>query len=146
MSGGRLRVILARMTPPGDRPGTLIIGSPIERSELFRLTAAHFEGMVKFVVDLERRRIAIGGQMHVDLEERLLADGSTKAHLWGANYYPGRGPEGCIEYTSLINVSPSRGNLSMEIKDPGLRERIRTIAFALIGSGQEDRWPPGTPG
>ena len=97
----------------------------IERSELARLVLLYFEDMVKYVVDVERGVVAVGGEMHADAEQVLLEDGSRQADLWGANYYPGRGREGCIEYTSLINIRPAPGNRSMEIQDPAVRERVR---------------------
>jgi hypothetical protein len=114
----------------------VLLDRRIEPSELARLVRAHFEDMVKYVVDVERRLIAIGGEMHVDGEQRLLETGSRQADLWGANYYPGRGRDGCIEYTSLINIRPAVGNRAMEVQDPALRERIREITFALVGEGE----------
>ncbi len=95
----------------------------IEAAELRRLVALFFEDMVKYVVDVERGVIAVGGEMHADAEHVLLDDGSRQADLWGANYYPGRGREECIEYTALINIRPAQGNRSMEIQDPVVRER-----------------------
>lgn len=123
----------------------LILQAPIPREELERLVMTHFQDMVKFVVDVERGLLAIGGEMHAEAEQRLLEDGSRQGDLWGANYYPGRGPTDCIEYTSLINISPRRGNRTMELRDPPLRDRVRAIAFALIGRGEEEAWPPSTP-
>jgi hypothetical protein len=114
----------------------LLLDRRIEPSELARLVKAHFEDMVKYVVDVERRLIAIGGEMHVDAEQVLLEEGSRQADLWGANYYPGRGREGCIEYTSLINIRPAASNRGMEIQDPELRARVSEITFALIGEGE----------
>ncbi len=108
----------------------------IERAELARLMGLYFEGMVKYVVDVERGIAAVGGEMHADAEQVLLESGSRQADLWGANYYPGRGPEGCLEYTSLINIRPAAGNRSMEVEDPALRERIRTITAELLGEGE----------
>jgi hypothetical protein len=95
-----------------------------------------FGDMVKYVVDVERGTIAVGGELHADAEEALLAAGSRQADLWGANYYPGRGREGGIEFTSLINISPARGNPGMEVADPAIRERIRAVTFALLGEGE----------
>ncbi len=95
-----------------------------------------FEDMVKYVVDVERGVAAVGGEMHADAEQALLDDGSRQADLWGANYYPGRGPEECIEYTALINIRPAQGNRSMEIQDPAVRERVRQLTWALIGEGE----------
>ena len=120
-------------SPP---PAVVLLERRIDPRELSRLVAAHFEDMVKYVVDVERRRIAVGGEMQADAEQVLLEAGSEQAHLWGANYYPGRGREGCIEYTSLINIRPAAGNRGMEIQDPALREIVRELTFALIGEGE----------
>ena len=108
----------------------------IDPAELRRLVLLYFEDMVKYVVDVSRGVIAVGGEMHADAEQVLLEDGSRQDDLWGANYYPGRGRHGCIEYTSLINISPSRGNRSMELQDPSLRERVRELTWALVGEGE----------
>lgn len=116
-------------------PDVLLLDRRIEAGELRRLVE-RYEDMVKYVVDVERGRIAIGGEMHVDGEQALLESGSRQADLWGANYYPGRGREGCIEYTSFINIRPSTGNRSMELTDPGLRDRLRELTFALVGEGE----------
>jgi hypothetical protein len=88
------------------------------------------------VVDVERRLAAVGGELHADAEQLLLQSGSRQTDLWGANYYPGRGPEECIEYTSLINIRPAQGNRGMLIADPGLRAKVQEITFALIGEGE----------
>jgi hypothetical protein len=118
-----------------EGPDVVLLERRIDPTELRRLTA-RFEEMVKYVVDVERGKIAIGGEMHVDGEQVLLESGSRQAHLWGANYYPGRGPEGCIEYTSLINIRPSAGNRAMELLDPDLRAKVRELTFALVGAGE----------
>jgi len=113
----------------------IVSGGRIEPGELRRLVDLFFEDMVKYVVDISRGVAAVGGEMHADAEEALLEDGSRQPDLWGANYYPGRGREGCIEYTSLINIRPAQDNRSMEIRDPAIRERVRDLTCALIGEG-----------
>ena len=95
-----------------------------------------FEEMVKYVVDIEQGIVAIGGELHADAEQCLLEMGSQQKDLWGANYYPGRGREHCIEFTSLINVRPAGGNPGMEIQDAGILDRVRALTFALIGEGE----------
>lgn len=114
----------------------VLLDQRIDPAELARLVKTHFEDMVKYVVDVERSLVAIGGEMHVDAEQVLLEAGSRQADLWGANYYPGRGGEGCIEYTALINIRPAAGNRGMELQDPALREKVRAITFALVGKGE----------
>jgi hypothetical protein len=119
-----------------DEPEIVIVRRRIAPSELARLTGLFFENMVKYVVDVELRIAAVGGELHADAEQLLLAAGSRQADLWGANYYPGKGREECIEYTSLINIRPAQENRSMLIADPGIRERVREITFDLIGEGE----------
>lgn len=122
---------------PDGAPGIVIVReSRIASAELRRLVLLFFEDMVKYVVDVDRGVIGLGGEMHADAEQVLLEDGSRQADLWGANYYPGRGREGCIEYTSLINIRPAAGNRSMEIQDPVVRERLQALTFALVGEGE----------
>jgi hypothetical protein len=122
-------------------PPILILDRPITRQELESRVRAHFSDMVKFVVDLGRGKMAVGGELHADAEEVLLEDGSSQQDLWGANYYPGHGADGCIEYTSLINIRPSRGNRSMEVEDEAVRTRVRELTFHLLGRGEEEGWP-----
>lgn len=114
----------------------MIVSARIAPTELARLTALYFEDMVKFVVDVERRVAAVGGEMHADAESLLLEQGSRQADVWGANYYPGKGRAECVEFTSLINIRPAQGNRSMAIEDAALRERVRDLTFALIGEGE----------
>jgi hypothetical protein len=119
-----------------DVPEIVIVERRIDPADLGRLVKAWFEDMVKYVVDVRRGVAAVGGELHADAEGLLLASGSRQEDLWGANYFPGRGRDRSIEYVSLINIRPSRGNRSMEIEDPGVRDRVRDITFALIGEGE----------
>lgn len=117
-------------------PDIIILSDPIATDDLRTLAERFFEDMVKFVVDVERGVAAVGGELHADAEALLLEDGSRQQDLWGANYYPGREPEDCIEYTSLINIRPAQDNRSMELQDPGIRDRLRDLTFRLIGQGE----------
>ena len=117
-------------------PPILVVRERIDTASLRALVAGYFEDMLKYVVDVEREVAAVGGEMHADAEELLLEDGSSQGDLWGANYYPGRGREDCIEFTALINIRPSQGNRAMLIEDPETRERVRRITYALIGEGE----------
>ena len=117
-------------------PDILLTDARVDLAHLRALVDGWFGDMVKIVVDVQRRRIAIGGELHADAEALLLEDGSRQVDLWGANYYPGLGVSRCIEYTALINIRPAQGNRSMEIQDSTVRDTIRMIVRALIGSGE----------
>jgi len=120
-----------------EAPGIVVVDRRIDPAELRRIVALYFGDMVKVVIDVRRRVAAVGGELHADAEQVLLAQDSAQADLWGANYFPGRGPDGCIEYTALINIRPSQGNRSMEIQDADTRQTVREITLALIGRGEE---------
>lgn len=109
---------------------------PLDGAELARLTRAYFGDMVKFVVDVERGEVAVGGELHADAEALLIEAGGRQEDLWGGNYYPGAGPGGCIEYTSLINIRPAQGNPSMEVLDEGVKEKVQAIVFRVLGRGE----------
>lgn len=121
------------MSAPAD---LVILEERIAPAVLSDLVRRTFGDMVKFVVDVQRGAMAVGGELHADGEALLLEAGSEQAALWGGNYYPGRGAAACIEYTSLINIRPSQGNRAMRIDDPGLRERMRQLVFQMLGEGE----------
>jgi hypothetical protein len=113
-----------------------VISKRIEPSELAKFIGHPFPDMVKFVVDVERRIIAIGGELHADAEAVLIDRGSRQEALWGGNYRPGLGEHECIEYNSLINIRPSQGNRGMTVQDPRAREKLASVVFDLIGRGE----------
>jgi hypothetical protein len=120
-----------------DIPDIVLVRAERIRTEVLQeLVSRFFEDMVKYVVDIERQVVAVGGELHADAEALLLADGSRQEDLWGANYYPGVGAEDCIEYTSLINIRPSQGNRSMAIEDETIQARVRDATRRLIGEGE----------
>lgn len=88
--------------------------------------------MVKAVVDVGRRVIAVGGELHSDEEAALLDDGALQQDLWGINLYPGEQGDDWIEFDSVINIRPSRGNRSRGVDDAGVRQRISEIVATLV--------------
>ena len=109
-----------------------IIKKRISKDELMSFLDRPFSEMIKFVVDTERRIIALGGEMHADAEQILLKDGSRQENLWGGNIYPKFKGEEKFEFTSLINIRPSRNNSSMEIEDDNIRDKVKKIAEELL--------------
>ncbi len=109
-----------------------IIRESIPRSEVAKLAENLFGDMVKAVVDVARRVIAVGGELHSDEEAALLEDGSKQEHLWGINLYLGEPRDDWIEFDSMINVRPSQGNRSRDVEDPKIRDAIGRIVEELI--------------
>ena len=108
-----------------------IIKEKISEKELRSLTEASYGDMIKGVVDVKQEILALGGELHADAEAALLEEGSSQADLWGFNIYPGKPKDQRIEFSSFINIRPSQGNRSIEIKDPDLKRKIREIIDSL---------------
>jgi len=123
---------LSSHPPPAPNPVPLrIIDEPVTRRQLSSL-APELGDMIKAVVDVERGVMAIGGEMHADAEAALLDDGSRQADLWGINLYPAEAGLEWLEFDSMINVRPSRGNRSRDVEDPVVREAIRQLVTSLV--------------
>jgi len=107
-------------------------GDPITLPELKAMASAMFGDMVKAVVDAERRVMAVDAELHADEEAVLLERGSRQADLWGINLYPDMPGEDFVEFDSMINLRPARGNRSRGIEDRTLRERIVAVVDELV--------------
>ena len=107
-------------------------GDSITLAEIKEMAAAMFGDMVKAVVDVERRVMAVDAELHADEEAVLLERGSRQVDLWGINLYPDMPEEDFIEFDSMINLRPARGNRSRGVGDQTLRERIVSIVDELV--------------
>lgn len=79
---------------------------------------------VKLAVDIERRTVAGGGELHADCEAVLLNNGSQQKDIWGADWIPVLQE---VRYQSFSNIRPSQDNPSMEILDSVIRDRVNSI-------------------
>ena len=109
-----------------------IIRGAVPRARLSALAESQFGDMVKAVIDVERRVMAIGGELHSDEEAALMDDGSAQGNLWGINLYPAQVGDAWIEFDSMINVRPAQGNRSRRVEDGSLQNRIRQIVGVLV--------------
>ena len=89
-----------------------------------------YETMIKIVVDIRRRILAGGGEMHSDCEAILLEDGSEQDDLWGANWYPASRE---IVFESLINIRPRLGNRSILIQSEEIRQKVESVTREILG-------------
>lgn len=109
-----------------------IIKDKISLTEIKKMAEESYGDMVKAVVDLDRKIVAIGGEWHADAEALLLDDGSKQEYLWGINIYPDKQGDEMIEYNSLINIRPKVGNRQTDIELPDIRAKIKIIINNLI--------------
>jgi hypothetical protein len=109
-----------------------IITDAIGLARLREMAGRRFGEMVKAVVDIERRIMAVDAELHADEEEALLERGSAQANLWGINLYPDIAGEDWIEFDSLINLRPSQANRTRGVDDPDIRRRIVDVVSCLV--------------
>lgn len=101
--------------------------------DLTKIASSRFGNMVKAVVDIEKQIMAIDEDLHADLEASLVEGGSKQHNLWGINLYPELYPGNeFIEFDSMINLRPSKGNMTRGVDDEQLRKKITDIVGALI--------------
>lgn len=107
-----------------------VVRLPLTRHQLRDYTLD--DELVKAVVDVGQRIMAVGGDMHSDEESTLLELGSRQADLWGINLYLDDLTENWIEFDSMINLRPSQNNRSRGVDDPSVRAMIRSIVQELV--------------
>lgn len=107
-----------------------ILDEIINKDTLIKISTVVFdENMIKAVVDIERELIAIDANMHVDLEQLLLENGSRQEDLWGINFHPEE--EEFVEFDSMINIKP-RQNKHLYVDDEETRNRIIEVVNKWI--------------
>jgi hypothetical protein len=111
----------------------LIVHDKISVTDLKKMSEKMFNRLVKAVVDIDKQSMAVDADLHADLENLLLEEGSQQEYLWGINMYPELfGKEQFIEFDSMINLRPSSGNRTRGVDDPKIREKIKTIVNKLV--------------
>ena len=101
-----------------------LIDHPTDRKILNDMMPNFFGDMVKAVVDIERKVIGVDAELHADIEQALLEQGSSQYDLWGINLYPEMEGDDFVEFDAMINIRPGQGNRSRDVEDADTRTRI----------------------
>jgi len=111
---------------------TVVIGDPISVEQVRQMAVKSFGDMVKAVVDIRLRLVALGAELHADEEFALLERGSEQVDLWGINIYPDKPRSDWVEFDSVINVRPRQNNRSRSVEDASTRQLIVDIVNSLV--------------
>lgn len=109
----------------------MIAQEKITIDQLQEMANQMFGTMVKAVVDVRQKIIALDAELHADEEALLLQNGSLQQDLWGINLYPDmerNGPD-FIEFDSMINLRPSQNNRSRGVEN----KETRDLIIAIVG-------------
>ncbi len=110
-----------------------IIKNPIKIDELKKMAKEGFGSLVKAVVDIEQKIMAVGGGLHAD-EEVLLSEreNSLRENTWGINIHPEENGDGLIEFDSMINLKPMFDNKTRGVENEEIRKKIIKVVNGLI--------------
>lgn len=104
-----------------------------ELSEIEDETYFSDMNMMKMVVDIDKELLAVNAELHSDLEQMLLENGSKQQALYGINVYYDTGE---IEFDSLINPPRNREagfpRVGRGVADPKAREKIVEVVGKWI--------------
>lgn len=110
-----------------------ILDDSIKKNDLLKNSEVVFdECMVKGVVDVDKGLLAIDAQLHADLEQLFLENGSLQDSLWGINLYPEDEGEDFIEFDSMINIRPRQNNRTRGVENPETRRKITEVVQRWI--------------
>ena len=109
-----------------------LITSPISLGDLQSIAKQRYGDMVKGVIDVETKELAIGGELHADQEAFFIEKGNKQDNLWGINIYVEESFPENIEFDSIINIRPSQNNRSRDVEDPLIRSLIMSILKELL--------------
>lgn len=110
-----------------------ILSEPITRAQLQKIADERFGDLVKAVVDVEKKQIALGAELHADAQVLLIEEkDSSHEYMWGINLYPATEGEGFIEYDSLINLKPAFNNRTRGVDSEEIQKQIQAIVRSFI--------------
>ena len=113
----------------------IIVDKTISLEELPNIENEMFfneDEMVKAVAEIDKGILALNAELHSDLEQLLLDQGSSQSSLYGFNIYF----DGEIEYDSMINPPRNREagfpRVGRDVADPVAREKIKDLVEKWI--------------
>lgn len=109
-----------------------IIADKISIGELNEMSDKMFGNLVKAVVDIEKKIMAVDSELHADEEALLLENGSEQKNLWGINFYPKLTGSDFVEFDSMINLRPSQDNRSRGVDSAEIQKKILAVVNQLI--------------
>ena len=115
--------------PPEEKNEVLymrVLDKPIQKIELKKADFVFPDNFVKGAVDIKKGLLAIDAELHADLEQMLLNNGSDQYDLWGINLYFDDG-EDLVEFDSMINIRPAQGNHSRNVEDEKTQNKILDV-------------------
>ena len=105
----------------------MLLRDIVSVNDLFTMQPQYFPDKVKFCLDIERRVVAVGEEMHTDMEYELYDDGSDDKNIFGGNIL--KNPVS-VEWEAHPNIARNRElciGTGRIITDEETSDRLREI-------------------
>ena len=109
-----------------------ILDNKINIEEVKKLADSWYGTMIKGTVDVELRRVALGGDYHIESSEILTSSGSKFEDVWGFNIRFEENKDGVLEFDSMVNIKPNFGNRSRGINNQEVIKKATHIIYKFI--------------
>jgi len=98
------------------------------RAEISRLRKK-YGSYIKLTIDVEKKWIVAGGQLHADGEKILLEKGSVQDDIWGGGIdFENK----IVDTTAVLNIRPRLNNDNLEILDEKIRIKFHDIVKKIF--------------
>lgn len=111
-----------------------ILNSPIPRQDLIKESTNFIDdNAIKAAVDIKKELLAVDSPMHYDCEQLLIENGSDQNDIWGINLYlDSDNVDDLVEFDSMINIRPARGNRSRGVEDSDIQDKIKAVVLKWL--------------
>lgn len=110
-----------------------IVKDKIANLELKEMAKKMHDNLVKAMVDVDKKIMAVDAGLHADLMELLIEkENSEPENVWGINIFPDKTNQDLIEFDSMMNIKPALGNRTRGIENGNIRKKIIEIVNKLI--------------
>ncbi|MBQ1373605.1 hypothetical protein IIY66_02255 [Candidatus Saccharibacteria bacterium] len=91
------------------------------------------DNAIKAAVDIKKELLAVDSPMHYDCEQLLIENGSDQNDIWGINLYlDSDNVDDLVEFDSMINIRPARGNRSRGVEDSDIQDKIKAVVLKWL--------------
>lgn len=108
-----------------------LLTEKVKANDLKEFAENWYLDFLKGCVDLEQRKVAIGGDYHMESCEFLSNLGGNHKNIWGFNIRYLENGSNIIEFDSLVNIKPNL-NKGRVVEDQSIKEEIEKLILEYI--------------
>lgn len=105
-----------------------LISAPLNKKDTRSLKNT-YGNYVKVTVDIDKKILVAGCELHADGEKILLESGSLQNNLWGGGINLVTKE---IDATAVLNLRPKLQNNSLEVLDPQRRKKLIAVVQKIF--------------